>query len=309
MTRSYFSRLIICIYILILVAMSLSSCTIVDTRCVFDNYVHNEKPKKPINTFTFEENNTLEVIVSENEKFILYFPANETYIHEQTGEPWHRGYGEWIKDGVAIPVRVREEPEDDDRIIFDANETNYEYRGFEISYDVERARNFNCAKNIPDASSYIALVVNDTENSVIKWWDSGYYPYNVKWDAPNDVMCNTYSRSEDDKWNYVDDDYWEFIHYDENEECTYSCDSINFSYDSMTKQGVWITNETTVPIRIEFDTIMFMIRIYDISTNKEILEASGYIRDENTAVFNEYWGDMIYADSVSEFIVEKRYVE
>ena len=284
MRKLNFHKLIAVFFVIALIAVLSSACTVLGSGCILRDIIYDNdeetKDDKVKNFYTFEENNTLEVIVSENEKFILYFPANETYIHEQTGEPWHSGYGEWIKDGVAIPVSVMEEPEDNGHIFFKANFENYEYRGLWVYYNAEYAEYFKCEESLPDplASATgcpIAMIINDSNNPTMKRWDSpGASSTHGDWeDEIITVACSTYSRSGNDKWNYVDDDYWSFTHWEENEEVIYSCEKWNFSFNAKTGIGEWNVNGTTVPIMITFKKREYLMQIYNTDTGDRILSA------------------------------------
>jgi len=56
---------------------------------------------------------------------------------------------------------------------------------------------------------------------------------------------------------------------------------------------------------ITFKTREYLMQIYNTDTGDRILSAVGYIQDENTAVFNIYWGNMYYENTMGDLVLEK----
>lgn len=301
----YSLKKIVIFVILILVAGNVTACVVYKPT-----YMLSDSEAEDDNIFTFEENNTLEIVVSENEKFILYFPEEQKARVLATQEIWHYGYGEWIRDGVAIPVFVSEEPQslrNDAEIV---NRTKYDYRAFCIWYAYENAEHFECEKFVPkaarDKTCYIAMLVNDVSNPVIRRWKQGARVCDHMWGKETPVECTTYFRLENDKWDYVDDNWWSFIHCNEGEEYIYSCEKGGFYFDAKTGCGEWKVNEIIVPIEVRFDNRRFLMNIYDKSNGKLILFASGYMESKDVAVFDVLSGDMFYKNSMKELIIKKK---
>ncbi len=90
----------------------------------------------------------------------------------------------------------------------------------------------------------------------------------------------------------------------------YKEQSQNFWYDFEAQNGEWVSNDTVIPIKMEFTGVTpidITLRIYDISgeQEKEILFVRGELIDENTFISQELSGTMFYEGTVTEIKIVK----
>lgn len=129
--------------------------------------------------------------------------------------------------------------------------------------------------------------------------------YNIK-SFSNDIDNSIPTLTVHKEWTYPSEEWKSFISVIDNDTTSYVCEKGGFSCNATSMEGVWQTNGGDVAIRIEFDTFKHQMNIYDISTNECILNATGYMQDETTAIFDKYTGNMFYANILGELVVKKQ---
>ena len=199
------------------------------------SYIINE------NHFTFDSYNILEVIVSDNEKFILYdFKSGNN----------ESGIGEWIKDGVSYPIAFM----DHDRKHPDGKHANIvifpdDYYGYWSKSDVE------------GLSPVIAQINNDTENPGLYRWSDGAHPYN--WEFENtkvSVEYITYTRNDLNSQFYIPEKAARFYSLN-GENISFSSDELNLWFNGKTGEGYWTLDGIDIPIIASFNVSQFSFSV------------------------------------------------
>lgn len=268
--------------------------------CIFRLFGADEEE---VVTFDFEGYNSLEVVVSDSEKFILFFTEEGIeYLKNNQEDHSYSGYGEWIKDGVARPVYIAED--DADNAFFDYTD------GIRIDYDKEK--DFYADSYITENySNTIAIIVNNAKEPTLRWYsDGGYNSMPYTWGDTVPVTVSTVNRDLNEKWSYISEAWTEFASVDREKGTRFVCNEQNFFYDAGLCEGEWNVNGTKIPIRIEFKEDRPCMEIYDTRYDTRgdrlILTAEGYeIIDENTIKFNNLTGNMFYSDTVKSITIIK----
>ncbi len=263
-----FSRLLLLVGIISLL-FSLSACTeeYPNSEDVYDEngeYLYSNLNK---NYFAFDTYNALEVTVDENEKFILYDVADD-------GEEY--GFGEWIRDGVAVMV------------VF----TNDGDSGYDRHGDLIVSRDdYNPYDTSASEAGYIARIANDSEAPSLRKWRSGHFPYDVKFNSERisvDVATHTVEQPFDTL--YLPQCALSFYGIDQESENTYYCDEIGLAFDRSTGEGSCIINGEAVPITVFFDMERFELTVrYNTADDRKgvtILSALGESIKETEATYS-----------------------
>ena len=135
--------------------------------------------------YNFESYNTLELTVSDKEKFVLTIEP-ELVDDSDPDNMRFAGYGDWHKDGLVYPVYFFEKE------FNDIEEAPNGCRGFIIVYDFRRVAEYEVY--VPDDFYAIAMIINDSNNPMIKRWVSGnvdFPTYDAKWAAGEIVNAAT----------------------------------------------------------------------------------------------------------------------
>lgn len=292
MRISHFHKIIF-LMVVILMTVFLSGCSLLDF--LFANEV-----KQTSNIFNFDSYDTLEISISENEKFVLQKQSDLEW--NNIGQTGYSGYGEWINNDLAIPVCFIESWDNDY-----SDKERKVVRYFEVFYDKEKLAYFDLESKAPEVylHSRIMRAFNDADNPRINWCNQ---QEKDSWDKEDiSVKYTTYERNPNDKWEYVSDDWWFFIN--NNGNAVYRCEEWGFNYDTQTDSGLWSVNGKEIPIKIEFETDISAMKIYDLSEESKCIfdGKQAVFKDNNSVTFKECTQTMFYKDTKGEMVLKKEY--
>ena len=263
-------KMITCIVIIIWIMMFVG-CTFVnnDTRETYVDPSGNAYTILNKNYFRFDTYDTLEIIVSENERFVLYDCTND---HAE------EGIGEWIKNGTSIPVWF-----------YNDNHMAYNIHGDIIIYPNEDACRYLDQDDRQQLTPFIAKIKNDTEHVCLYWWESGNYRYNDQYSSEVSVNYKTWKRSENNQWAYIPERAYSFYSIS-NQGTTYICEEAFITFDGNTGLGTWTVNGQKIPVIASFDkeSFIFILRFNttDDRKGKVIFECAGESINEMEAIYS-----------------------
>lgn len=200
------------------------------------------------NHFKFDTYNTVEVVISDEERFILYD------IEDDDAE---NGFGEWIKGNFSIPIYFSE---------YSYGDTSYKHTDiviFSDQYDVYYAGGAD------DYPHIIAKIHNDVGDPRLYWCttSNNYFPYRDEYGEEVSVEYKMYEGNFGES-SYVPErarDFYRSIG-------TYSCAELELEFDS-TGNGMWTLNDTTYPVIVSFNEELFSFSVRYNTTD----ERDGYL--------------------------------
>lgn len=251
--------------------LALSGCTLITylTCSPTTDSADNEYNVLNKNYFRFDIYDTLEVIVSDNERFVLY-----DHVKDQAEE----GIGEWIKDGNSLPVRF-----------YNDNGTAYNIHGDIIIYPNADACRYLGLDVSHQLTPFVAKIKNDSEQICLYWWESGNYPYNDQYGDKVSVKYRTYQRSELDQWAYIPEKAYSFYSGLDQETAVFSCTEASFSFSGFSCLGTWTINGEEIPVKAVFDKENFsfylLFNTADDRNGEIIFEGAGESITETEAIY------------------------
>jgi len=257
------------------------------------HYIANE------NHFKFDMYNILEVVVSETERFILY---NYDYTEENSLS----GTGEWIKDGVSIPIYF------DDG----SHSTLYGHDDIVIQYDISSIYykdNMIPEDEFENKHWHIAKIHNDTEKPGLSWCTSAnsYYPYNDKYGDEIDVEYKVYTRDDLSDGKYIPERAKSFYSANDKHNVSFVSNEIGLKFDAKTGKGTWALNDKSYTIIASFNQEDFTFSVrYDTKDQMngyEIFSGKGKSIDENVVVYDlTFLPDNCYDDTLTTIEIKKQ---
>lgn len=228
-------------------------------------YIVNE------NYFKFDTYNVLEVIINDNEKFILY---------DTEDDGTEMGYGEWLRNGKSIPIFFSS-----DTITFYVGNT-YLHGDIYIYFDSANPYFFD---EETDLQYYIAKLSNDESNPKLYWWEYGHYPYNVTFiDESVQVSLNKLTIDNlphDFYLNSIQRQFWTW-----GEDSIFYFENMDLCFSSMAGTGVWKNGPDEYPVKVDIDVKNFKIYVFfdtaDKNNGKLFFVAEGVSLDESAASCN-----------------------
>lgn len=226
-----------------------------------------EQPeRKPVETFTdssgnkyanenyfrFDSYDTVELIISATEKFVLY---------DNTKDDYESGVGEWHKNGIVLPIEFHDF----------SPITSWSHGDIYIWYN-ESALAYLPLDVQFETTPFIAKIDNDSENPMVSWWKSGNFVYNASFHEKASVECVKRTRGEDERWLYISNEAYDFYNVEDGQKVTYSCPEGNFQWDGTTGEGVWTVNDIIIPVRVSFNIRSFQFFVFE-KTDRNYLHA------------------------------------
>ena len=195
-------------------------------------------------------------------------------------------YGEWIKDGETT------------KLLFDTNE---EYWG------ILSARYGITQLNI-SVSELIWGEYELEEGEVLATTDEGFLNSTALTVAQTGevlpIQNITVTENYEGNFDWATPEWKAFCSSKQNE--YYEIEKLSVTINSVTREGEWVTNDITVPIKIVFDDWLCQAEIFDISDEdeKKIFFGKGHMED-GAFVIDEVVSTMFYENSVTDIKIKK----
>ncbi len=259
------------------------------------------------NPFAFDTYNTLELIIDENEKIILY-----GYYEDEFDELY--GEGEWIKDGKTIPVFFNDSS--DYGVVHDDIEVIIDYRYIEDlsligtnkdPYEFQIARYVMKIHNDHTSPAIYRVV----KQPVYKESDSYFSEVSqvVFDDKAIPVEYKTYVTEELDEAEFLTTSERNFLNV--NETPLFCSSEIGLSFNAISGEGTWTVSDVSYPVTVDIVGDMSYIRVYyntdDENAGVLIFKFTRRNTYDTEAVYEiDMMPDNIYPDTMKYFILEKQ---
>ena len=239
------------------------------------------------NYFRFDTYNVLEVIVSEDERFVF---------HDTTpNDDRESGPGLWYRNGVVANVWMfndggewRPDGLHGDLIV----ELTYPWGYGEYCVDPELL-DFAPTKNHRDdvhSRDYIACIKNDSDHPGLQWYVDGTNSFNVRFSEEiTPVEYKTHTLEDAYRKLTLPRPVYQFYTIEKETIATYSCEEAGFQWDGATGKGTWEYDGKTIPISVTMDESYFTLEVTcdteDEFTGTLLYSAKGKSINETTAIY------------------------
>lgn len=199
---------------------------------------------------------------------------------------YYSNYGEWIRDGETIRLCVQ---------------TNIAYWGlFTARYGIRDLnldiRELTLGKNEEEMGKCLATTdegfLNSTALTIAETGE--VLPI-------TDIRVTEHNAR---NFDWATPEWKEFCAPEEN--AYYEIEKLSVKINSATREGEWITNDITVPVKIVFHDWFCTVEIFDLSDQQEkrIFHGNGHM-ENGALVMDEIESDMFYGNSVTALTVTK----
>ena len=276
----------------VLVALSLLAlCGCDETNIKYENSIKATKDNgeeymllNP-NYFRFDTYNVLEVIVSEDERFV-FFDTTPNDDRESGPGLWLRNGvvaqvwvfndgGEWRPDGLHGDLIVQLSPP-------------WHYTEHYVDPDL---LDFAPTKNHADyGTPYIACIKNDSEHPGLQWYVDGTNSFNVRFSEEiTPVEYKTHTLEDAYRKLTLPRPVYQFYTIEKETTATYSCEEAGFQWDGATGKGTWEYDGKTIPISVTMDERYFTLEVTcdteDEFAGTLLYSAKGKSINETTAIY------------------------